>query len=51
MIGYLDKDVRPLVLIKPKMSGCVKKFIVEDKISKLMSFHIDVKLFRITRKL
>ena len=43
MIGYLDKDIRPLVLIMPKMSGYVKTFKVEDKINKLMSFHIDDK--------
>ena len=41
MIGYLDKDVRPLVLIIPKMSGYVKTFKVEDEINKLMSFRID----------
>ena len=41
MIGYLDKDIRPLVLAVPKMSGYVKTFKVEDKISKLMSFPID----------
>ena len=41
MIGYLDKDIRPLVLAVPKMSGYVKTFKVEDKISKLMSFRID----------
>ena len=41
LIGYLDKDVRQLVLIMPKMSGYVKKFKVEDKINKLMSFRID----------
>ena len=40
-IGYLDKDIRPLVLIMPKMRGYVKTFKVEDKINKLMSFHID----------
>ena len=32
MIGYLDKGIRPLVLIKT--------FKVEDKINELMSFHI-----------
>ena len=37
----LYKDIRPLVLEMPKMSGCVKTFKVEDKINKLMSFHID----------
>ena len=41
MIGYLDKDIRPLVLIIPKMSGYVKTFKVEDEINKLMSFRID----------
>ena len=42
MIGYLDldKDIRPLVLIIPKMSGYVKTFKVEDKNIKLMFFHI-----------
>ena len=41
LIGYLDKDIRPLVLIMPKMSGYVKIFKVEDKINTLMSFRID----------
>ena len=45
MIGYLDKAVRPLVLILPKMSGYVKTFNVKDrdkdKINKLMSLRID----------
>ena len=45
MIGYLDKVIRPLVLIMPKMSGYVKTFKVKDvdkdKNNKLMSFHID----------
>ena len=39
MTGYLDKDIRPLVLIMPKMSGYVKTF--KDKINKLMSFRRD----------
>ena len=30
LIGYLDNDARPLVLIMSKMSGCVKTFKVED---------------------
>ena len=30
LIGYLDKAVRPLVLIMPKMSGYVKTFKVKD---------------------
>ena len=41
LIGYSDKAIRPLVLIIPKMSGYVKTFKLEDKNSKLMSFHID----------
>ena len=47
MTGYLHKFIRPLVLIMPKMSGCIKIFKVEDedkdKNNKLMSFHIDHK--------
>ena len=39
LIGYLYKCIRPLVLLMPKMSGYVKTFKVEDKNSKLMSFH------------
>ena len=41
LIGYLDKDIRPLVLIMPKMSRYVKTFKVEDKNNKLMSFLIN----------
>ena len=41
LIGYLDKAIRPLVSIKPKMSGYAKTFKVEDKSSKLMSFPVD----------
>ena len=41
LIGYSDRVINPLVLIIPKLSGYVKTFKVEDKISKLMSFHID----------
>ena len=40
LVGYLDKYIRPLVLIMPKMSGYVITFKVEDKSNKLMSFHI-----------
>ena len=41
--GYLDKVIRPLVLILPKMSGCVKTFKDGDKDenNKLMPFHTD----------
>ena len=45
MIGYLDKAIRPLVLIMPKMSGYVQIFKVKDgnkdKNNKLMSFRTD----------
>ena len=44
LIGYLDKDIGPLVSIMPKMSGYVKAFKAEDKTNKLMSFRIDEKL-------
>ena len=33
--------MRPLVLIMPKMRGYFKTLKAEDKINKLMSFHID----------
>ena len=36
-----DKAIRPLVLIMPKISGCVKTFIVKEGDNKLVSFHID----------
>ena len=45
LIGCLDKVIRALVLILPKMSGYVKTFKVKDgdkdKNNKLMSFHIN----------
>ena len=45
LIGYLDKSIKPLVLIMPKMSGYVKTFKVKegdkDKNNKLMSLCID----------
>ena len=45
MIEYLDEAMRLLVLIMPKMSGCVKKNKVKDgdkdKNNKLMSFERD----------
>ena len=31
LIRYLDKIIRPLVLIMPKMSGYVKTFKVKDR--------------------
>ena len=40
LVGYLDKDMRPLVLIIPKMSRYVKTFRVE-KMNKLMPFCTD----------
>ena len=41
LIGYLDKDGRPLVLTMPKINGYVKSFKVEDKNNQFMSFCID----------
>ena len=45
LIGYLDKAIRPLVFIMPKMSGYVKTFKVKDgdkdRDNKLISFQID----------
>ena len=41
LIGYLDEDIRPLVLIMPKMSRYVKAFKVKNKNSKFISFRID----------
>ena len=45
LIGYLDKAIRPLVLIMLKMSGYIKIFKVKDgdkdKNNKLMFFQID----------
>ena len=29
LVGYLDRTIRPLVLLMPKMSGYVKTFIVK----------------------
>ena len=39
LIGCLGDVIRPLVLILPKISGCVKLF--KDNNNKLMSLHID----------
>ena len=36
LIGYLDKNIRSLVLIIPKMSAYAEKFKVEDKMNNLM---------------
>ena len=41
LIGYLDKTIRPLVLIMSIMNECFKTFKVKDGNTKLMSFHID----------
>ena len=47
MVGYLDKAIRPLVLIMPEMSGYTKTFKVKDgdkdKKNKLMPLRIDDK--------
>ena len=44
LIGLLDKTIKPLGLIMPKMSGYVKTFKLDGdkhKANKLMSFWID----------
>ena len=45
LIRYLDKVIRPLALVLPKISEYVKTFKVRDgdknKSNKLMSFRID----------
>ena len=40
-ILYLDKAIKPLVLIMPKMNGFVKTFKVKKGGNKLMSLRID----------
>ena len=54
MIVYLDKCIRPLALIIPKMRGYVKTFKLKDqekdKNNKLMSFCVeDEKLLKIAK--
>ena len=41
MIGYLDKTIRLLDLIMPKMSGYVKTLKVKEGNNKLIIFRID----------
>ena len=41
LIGYLDKAIRPLVLIMPKVSRYVITMKVKEGNSKLISFRID----------
>ena len=43
MIGHLNKTIRLLDLIMPKMSGYVKTLKVKEGNNKLMSFRIDDK--------
>ena len=47
LIGYLDKVIKPLVLVLSKISGNIKIFTVKhgdkDKSNKFMFFHIDDK--------
>ena len=40
LIGYLEKYIRSLVLIMPKITGYIKTFKDKDKNSKLVSFRI-----------
>ena len=41
LIGYLDKTIRPLLLIMPKMSRYFKTFKVKEVHNMLMFFRID----------
>ena len=41
LLGYLDKVIRSLFLILPKMIGHAKTFKVRDENNKLMSFRIN----------
>ena len=41
--GYLDKVIRPLVLVLPELSVYVKIFKAKDKNNKLMSFRQGLK--------
>ena len=41
LIGYLHKDIRPLILIMPKMCGYVKTSKDKEGGNKSMYFHID----------
>ena len=41
LFGYLDKTIRAIALIMPKMSGYVKIFKVKEWNNKIMSFGID----------
>ena len=54
-IGYLDKGIRPLVLIMHKMSGYVKTLKIEDgdkdKNNLLMSFLIEIRSYQKNIKL
>ena len=43
LIAYLDKTIRPLILIMPKISGYVKIFKDKNKSNKLISLSIDDK--------
>ena len=38
LIGCLNNAIRPLVLIMPKLSGCVKRFKVKEGSIKIFAF-------------
>ena len=38
LIGCLNNAIRPLVLMMPKMSGCVKRFKVKEGSIKIFAF-------------
>ena len=50
-IGYLEKAIRPLHFIMPKMSGYVKAFKVKEGNNKVMSFHKMMRSYKKSIKL
>ena len=50
-IGYLEKAIRPLHLIMPKMSGYVKAFKVKEGNNKVMSYHKTMRSYKKSIKL
>ena len=42
LIGYLEKFIRPLLLILPRISGCVKRFKVKDGGKKAINWYLSL---------
>ena len=53
MIGYSNKALRPLVLIMPKISGCVKTFKVKegDENKKKINWCLSVEIMKSYQKI